>query len=238
MDEFLRHRDLFTPHDIEDRDLDLVGAGALGGAILLALVKMGFGVLNRIALWDFDRCALHNLSNQWFRKSHVTLRQPKVEALAEMVAWIGERNLEPINERFTGAEERPLGPVVVLAVDSLEERARIWNRLKERGDVELLIDARMGAEVFELHAVALRHDDLSAYERSLEIPPAGQEFREACTERAIFYTVLGGAAFVGSILRGWCRDEGYPRHLIFDFRNFLVDVGQQIPTLVARSRSV
>ena len=54
MDEFLRHRDIFTPHDIEDHDLDLVGAGALGGAILLGLVKMGFGVLNRITLSDFD----------------------------------------------------------------------------------------------------------------------------------------------------------------------------------------
>ena len=36
--------------------------------------------------------------------------------------------------------------------------------------------------------------------------------------------MLGGASFVGSILRAWCRNEAYPRHLIFDFRNFFIQV--------------
>jgi len=221
MDEFLRHRDIFTPHDIEDRDLDLVGAGALGCAILLGLVKMGFGVMNRITLSDFDLCELHNLSNQWFRKSHVLLGRAKVEALAEMVALIGERNLVPVKARFTGDESRPVGPVVVLAVDSLEERSRIWSRLKQRDDVRFLIDARMGAQVLEVHALDLERDDTESYERSLDVPD-GDAYEQPCTERAIFYTVLGGAAFVGSILRAYCRDESYPRHVVFDFRNFLL----------------
>ena len=224
MSEFLRQQDVFTPHDIEDRDLDLIGAGALGGAVLLVLIKMGFGVLNRIVLWDFDRCALHNLSNQWFRKSHVQLGHYKVEALEEMVAWIGPRNLETMRVRFTGAEKRPLGPVVVLAVDSLEERARIWGNIKQRQDIQLLIDVRMGAHVLELHAVDLASGDIAAYERSLVIPPSGDSFDAPCTERAIFYTVLGGASFVGSVLRAWCRNEDYPPHLVFDFRNFFIQV--------------
>jgi molybdopterin/thiamine biosynthesis adenylyltransferase len=221
MDEYLRHRDIFTPLDAEHRDVDLVGAGALGGAILLALVKMGFGVLNRITLTDFDVCEMHNLSNQWFRRSHVLLGQGKVEALAEMVAWIGERDLVPVRARFTGGESRRVGPVVVLAIDSLEERARIWDRLRRRDDVRFVVDARMGAEVLEIHAVDPRTDDPAAYTRSLEVPE-GETFEQPCTERAIFYTVLGGGAFVGSILRAWCRREPYPRHVVFDFRNFLL----------------
>ena len=221
MNEYLRHRDIFPPLDAEDRDLDLVGAGALGGAILLALVKMGFGVLNRITLTDFDVCEMHNLSNQWFRRSHVLLGQSKVEALAEMVAWIGERNLVPVKARFTGAESRTVGPVVILAVDSLEERARVWERLRRRDDARFLVDARMGAEVLEIHALDLRQDDGEAYARSLQVPE-GDAFEQPCTERAIFYTVLGGGAFVGSILRAWYRGEPYPRHVVFDFRNFLL----------------
>ncbi len=222
-DEYLRQHILFTPHDIEGRDLDLVGAGALGGAILLLLIKMGFGVLNRITLTDFDVCSLHNLSNQWFRKSHVLSGQTKVEALAEMVAWIGERNLLPVHGRFDGDEARPVGPLVVLAVDSLEERARLWANLKRRDDVQLLIDARMGGEVFEVHAVDLARDDPRAYERSLVTDETGP-YQHQCGNRAIFYTVLGGAAFVGSLLRAWCRGETFPRHMVFDFRNLLLEV--------------
>ncbi len=102
MDEYLRQQDIFTPYDIEDRDLELVGVGALGGAILLGLIKMGFGVLNRIVVTDFDDCAPHNLSNQWFRQSHVMLGASKVDAVVEMVSWIGDRNIEPVQARFTG----------------------------------------------------------------------------------------------------------------------------------------
>jgi molybdopterin/thiamine biosynthesis adenylyltransferase len=219
----LRHRDIFTPYDIVDRDLEIVGAGSLGGAILLALIKMGFGVLNRITLIDFDVCEHHNLCSQWFRKSHVLLRLPKVEALTEMVAWIGERNLVPLKERFTGEESRPLAPVVVLAVDSLEERARIWGRLKQRNDVRFVVDARMGSEVLEVYAVDLEKDDTADYARSLVVPENGS-YEAPCTDRAIFYTVLGGASFVGSILRAYCRDEPYPRYVAFDFRNFMIEV--------------
>jgi molybdopterin/thiamine biosynthesis adenylyltransferase len=223
MDEFLRQRDLLTPHDIVGCDVDLAGAGALGGGILLVLIKMGFGVLSRITLSDFDTCTRHNLSNQWFTESHAALGQAKVEALAEMVAWIGERDLVPVQARFTGDEPRPLGPVVILAVDSLEERARIWSRLKRRDDVRFLIDARMGAQVLEVYALDLERDDREAYERSLVVSEGGS-FEEPCTQRAIFYTVLGAASFVGSILRSYCRSEPYSRHVAFDFRNFMIEV--------------
>jgi hypothetical protein len=79
----------------------------------------------------------------------------------------------------------------------------------------------MGAEVLEIFAVDLARDDAEAYERSFEVPPGGA-FAQRCTEQAIFYTVLGGAAFVGSILRAWCRGESHPRHVVFDFRHFLL----------------
>ena len=61
-----------------------------------------------------------------------------------------------------GAEERRLGPIVVLAVDSLAERAAIWANLKQRDDVRLLIDARAGAEVVEIRALDLERDSREA----------------------------------------------------------------------------
>ena len=79
----------------------------------------------------------------------------------------------------------------------------------------------MGAEVLELFAVDMERDDRAAYESSLATD--GEPYREPCTRRAVFYTVLGGAAFVGSLLRAWARAEPFPRHVVFDFRNFLIE---------------
>jgi len=223
MDEFHRQREILTPEDLEGLDVDIVGAGSLGGAILLCISKMGFGIRNRITISDFDRCEAHNLATQWFRQSHVILEQAKVDALAETVAWICDREIVTVHGRFTGAEERPVGPVVILAVDSLEERRRIWERLKCRDDVQLVVDARMGAEVLEIYCVDLDEDSFDSYERSLE--DDGEEYQEPCTRRAILYTVLGGASFVGSLLRAYTMGENFSRHLVFDFRNFFVQVG-------------
>ncbi len=221
MDEFRRQHEILTPGDLDGLDIDIVGAGALGGAILLCLSKMGCGITNRVRVTDFDRCEPHNVANQWFRSSHALLGQPKVLALAEMAAFTCDREIDAIEGRFSGREDRPLGPVVALAVDSLKERQRIWEGLRERTDVRLVLDARMGAEVLELFAVDMVEDDRAAYESSLDTDE--EPYAEPCTRRAIFYTVLGGTAFVGSLLRAWSRGEPFPRHIVFDFRNFLIE---------------
>ena len=158
MEPYFRQQEILPPADLEGIDIDIVGAGSLGGAILICVCKMGFGVRNRITVTDFDHCEEQNLATQWFRSSHVALEQPKVDALAEMVALTGETEIVAVRERFSGAEPRPLGPVVVLAVDSLEERRGIWRSLAKRDDVRFLVDARMGAEVLEIHSLDLRRE--------------------------------------------------------------------------------
>jgi len=221
MEPFLRQLDLVTPENLRHLDVDIVGAGSLGGACLLVLGKMGFGIRNRITVTDFDRCEAHNLPTQWFRPADATLSRPKVDALAELAAWVLDREVETVDDRFTGAEERRIGPIVILAVDSLAERAAIWSRLKERDDVRLLVDARAGAEVVEIRTLDPSDpaEARDAYEASL----SGEPFVEPCTRRSIAYTTLGAASFVGSVIRAWVRGDDVPRSLVFDFRNFLVE---------------
>jgi molybdopterin/thiamine biosynthesis adenylyltransferase len=217
---FRRQEDIFRPDDAVDLNVDIVGAGALGGGVLLCLLKMGFGIENVVRIWDFDRCELHNVPNQWFRETHVGLGQTKVEALAEMAIWVCGREIVTFERRFTGAEPGELAPVVILTVDSLEERRRIWQNLKVREDVRFLVDVRMGAEVLELYCLDRDRDPPDFYESSLD--DEGEPFEEPCTRRAILYTVLGAASFVGSVLRAYARGETYPRRIAFDFRNFLI----------------
>lgn len=234
MDRFDRQRDLLTPADLDHLNVDLVGAGSLGGAILLCLGKMGFGVRTRVTVTDFDRCEEHNLPTQWFRPGDVLLNRSKVEALSDTAQWVLDFEIVPVAERFTGAEARRLGPIVVLAVDSLAERRAIWENLKARDDVRLLVDARAGGEVGEVHALELgcgrdhrgvggaggdRAEAGAAYEASLE----GEAFEEPCGQRSIAYTTIGTAALVGSVIRSWVRGDAFARRVTFDFRNFWVE---------------
>ncbi|MHC4446871.1 MAG: ThiF family adenylyltransferase, partial [Planctomycetota bacterium] len=77
MDTFFRQADILGLDDLEGFDVDIVGAGSLGGAILICLGKMGFGIRNRLTVTDFDRCEAHNLATQWFAPGHVLLNRPK-----------------------------------------------------------------------------------------------------------------------------------------------------------------
>jgi hypothetical protein len=221
MERFDRQRDLLTPADLDHLNVDLVGAGSLGGALLLCLGKMGFGVRTRVTVTDFDRCEEHNLPTQWFRPGDVLLERSKVDALSDTVQWVLDFEIERVAERFTGAEERRLGPIVVLAVDSLSERRAIWANLKTRDDVQLLVDARSGGEVAEVHVVDLSRERgageaWDAYEASLE----GEAFDAPCGQRSIVSTPIGGGAFVGSVVRSWGRGDAFPGRVTFDFRNF------------------
>ncbi len=222
-EEFLRQRDILTPEMLEGIHVDIVGGGSLGGAILFCLCKMGWGVHNRVTVTDFDICQIHNLPNQWFRKSHCLMERPKVEALTEMAALLCDRQIFTHQEKFTGSEDRPLGPLVILAVDSIEERTAIWKHLRNRPEVEFLCDPRMGSQVLEIHSHLLRKDPAAAYEETLH--SADQSFEEPCTERAIMYTAFGAAAFVGSILRSYVCGLPFPRYLAFDFEQFFLDLG-------------
>ncbi|UCF68782.1 MAG: ThiF family adenylyltransferase [Acidobacteriota bacterium] len=227
METFTRQQDLLTPEHFRGHDIDVVGAGSLGGAIVMTLCKMGAGIRNCVTVTDFDACAPHNLPTQWFRAAHADLGEAKVTALEEMVGFVCERPIRPIHERFTGSEPRPVGPVLIVAVDTLEERRRIWATVRDREEIQLLIDPRMGAEVLEIYTLSKKrggYESHDSYEHSLD--DGGEPFRERCTRRSILYTALGAAAFVGSLVAAHVSGRELPRHLVFDFRNFLLQVQQ------------
>jgi len=217
--QFLRQADILAPRDLLGLGVEIVGAGALGGSIALVLAKMGFGMGHRLHLVDFDRCERHNLNVQWFRAADVHLGNSKVEAVADLLSMVCSVDVETHNERFTGAEDRTLAPIIVLAVDSLEERRRIWTNLRAREDVRFLVDARMGPEMFEVLTFDRDRDDPDKFERSfdgtpLPLPP---------TCGGIAYTPIAAAGIVGSVLRAYARRQRFPRHVLMDLHNFLFE---------------
>jgi molybdopterin/thiamine biosynthesis adenylyltransferase len=220
MDNLQPEQEVLSAETLAGHHVDVVGGGRLGGPILYCLAKMGFGVSNRLTLTDFDRCKPHNLATQWFLPGHALRGCQKVEAIAETIELLCDRQITTFDARFTGTEDRLLGPIVILAVDSLLERRKIWSGLKRRSEPIFLIDARVGLEMLEVFCADLGRDALEPYERSLE--GEGDANDGDCRRAAFFYTTLGAAAYVGRLVRARVLGEPCPRWAAFDFNGFLL----------------
>ena len=72
----VRHEPIFDPNQFDYLPIHIVGAGATGSRVFMALVELG---INNITVWDFDTVEAHNLANQAFTHQHIG--QPKVQAL-------------------------------------------------------------------------------------------------------------------------------------------------------------
>jgi molybdopterin/thiamine biosynthesis adenylyltransferase len=75
-----RHAEVFSPHASGHWHIDVIGAGAVGSAIVLQLAKLG---LEKIRVWDPDVVEPHNLANQRYLQADIGAF--KVEALARAV---------------------------------------------------------------------------------------------------------------------------------------------------------
>src|SRR5687768_2873952 len=202
-----RQQDLFRP-DQALSAVTLIGAGGVGSAIGLLLAKMG---VPELTVFDFDLVEGHNLPSQLYRREDIG--RPKAEALAEIAKSFADGQIDARAERYA---DQPLSGLVISAVDSMDVRLSIWERLRFNADVELYVDTRMGANLAVIHCVRpCDPDDVKRYERHLY--PSSEASDVPCTARAIVYNTFGVASMVGAIVRKWWLDGGVPKSLKMDF---------------------
>ena len=137
--EPLRHLSVFSPERFGARRVDIIGAGATGGAIAVELAKLG---VKNLHVWDFDHVEEHNLANQMYGIEHVG--KFKVDALAHIIKRDVNTDITPHNERVTETTRIP-GEIVILQVDSMSARKEIGKSLYF-GTTNAIIETRMGAE--------------------------------------------------------------------------------------------
>src|SRR3990172_11942576 len=119
---FGRQLGIFDPFE-HNLSMTIIGAGGLGSPFMLLASKMGFRYIN---IYDEDVIETHNLSNQFHRRSD--LGKSKVDGLVDSA-----RDFSPIPDhvefsgfnQFVNAKTEILTEIVVLAVDSNEQRAII-----------------------------------------------------------------------------------------------------------------
>jgi molybdopterin/thiamine biosynthesis adenylyltransferase len=208
--ETIYHRQLsLVPLDrLEKARVTVIGAGAVGSFTAFTLAKMGIG---KILAYDPDTVEIHNVPNQLFSIQDCGV--PKVEALRDMIFHFHGVEIDIIGRKYI---DQALSGIVIVAVDSMDARIAIWERVRYNAAIELFIDSRMGAEVGRVLTVRPTDpDDVAAYEKTLHT--SAEALQARCTEKAIIYTVLGiASAICGSVKRHLVHQPN-PRDLVLDF---------------------
>ena len=206
---FWRQQDIVDGDRLADLPITVIGAGATGSFIALALAKMG---VHQITVYDDDTVEAHNLPNQFYQPAHLGWK--KVSALFHLVQAFTGVEIVARPERYVDQQTRG---IVIVCVDQMDQRQRIWRSCRYRPDIPLFIDTRMGAEVAIVHAITpIDPEDVRHYEDTLH--GSKEAFPARCTERAIVYTALGLAALVAGKVKKSVMGQPFHKTIVRDFR--------------------
>ena len=214
MIERTRGLDFFNPdRHIEDRHIEIIGAGGIGSPLAECLATMGFD----LTIWDEDIVEAHNISNQNYYPDQIG--QIKVKALLDtlvrkvtMPGDTVEYDEDSVNNvykakiidkdnpnsiqsfvahnAFFDRNSKITGSVLVFATDSIESRTLAYRVAKESYEYKKLphtiIDGRLGGEYYQVFYVDMTDNkSRKAYEKTLFEPENAVEL--PCTGKSIMY---------------------------------------------------
>ena len=137
----LHHQEIFDAAAYADKQIVIVGLGAIGSRVFEALASTG---LTNITCIDFDVVESHNLANQLFLKSDIG--RSKVLACA---TWAKEKGCHTANMHFINGEVKPdcIGwleeaSVVICCVDTFKARKTV-QELATAAHAQVFIEAGM-----------------------------------------------------------------------------------------------
>lgn len=130
----IKHIDFFDATTCK-HPIHIIGCGALGSHLAVMLTRLGFEELH---LWDMDKVAEHNLTNQAYQ--HKDIGKKKVVALEKILKEINPRIKVNLNGEYKNAN---IGGVIFLLVDSIETRQQLVKTWEHNPNIVLVSDARM-----------------------------------------------------------------------------------------------
>ena len=193
---FVRQQDLVPAEQLADRDVTVIGVGAIGRQVALQLAAIG---ARRIQLVDFDRVDCTNVTTQGYWA--VDVGKLKVEATSEAIAQLDRSiDVEVVIDRYRPQVET--GRAVFCCVDSIETRAAIWRALKRRAD--FWADGRMLGEVIR---ILVAGDDAGRRHYPTTLFAASEAQPGRCTARSTIYTANIAAGFMVHQFARWLRGQ-------------------------------
>lgn len=185
-ERYTRHWGMIDVERLHNTPIKIIGTGSVGSFTCLSLIKMG---AHNVEVWDDDEIDEVNISNQFFRIKDVG--EYKVDALQSLISNFEDVPLITHSQKCTGKEN--LNGIVIVALDSMLPRKRIWDSIKNKEDVELFIDPRMGAKTARVYFVNPKNG-IKEYEKTLYTDDDSAP--ERCTEKTIIYNVLGISSLI------------------------------------------
>lgn len=213
-----RQEGIANPEQFRDLTVELIGCGGIGSWAGLTLAKLG---VRAFSLHDGDEVEAHNLPNQAFDQPKRSIS--KVDALKQRIRAINKDTTVLAYHEFCEPDS-PIGlsNLVIMGVDSLETRARLWGTaISSSREWTHYIDGRLGGEACELYTI--RQGDQQAYSSylpTLKIPKE-EQYEAPCTAGSAVHSSGGIGMLIGSTLRRILTDEfDWERDFqqYFDFR--------------------
>jgi len=208
--EYQRQTGIIDIEKFRDNEVTIVGCGANGSFVGIALAKMG---LTKFRLYDFDTVEVHNLPNQFFgwkdigkKKVNVTSRYMKhFNKLVEVYEF----------NRF-GRGDNLNTHIVVSCVDKMKVRKEIFNSSKRNKNVQLFIDTRMAGLQGQVYTVDMTNKkEIENYMKTLF--DDDEAVQQRCTERSILFTVLGIASIVCNQIIKALKEEELRNYIVLDY---------------------
>lgn len=192
MIDHTRHSGIFNANGVS---VTLIGAGGIGAITGITLAKMGVPYIH---IYDDDLVDLVNIATQFHKVSDIGT--PKAVALAGAIYEYA--HIEPPTSQVRADAKTVFETqYVISAVDSIAARKEIWEAVK-LSKPRYYLDARMGAEQFQLYTIPLADEDkVNMYDELMQrssddlIPDA------PCTSKATIYTANIAAGFIGRAVR-------------------------------------
>lgn len=149
-----KSRHLLDPEAVDFHIL-VIGCGALGSNIAVALIRMG---LYKISFYDFDVLENKNVNNQAYYLDQVGM--PKVDALYANLKRINPKieKKQFFNKKFektTCSGEIPTKTIVIMAVD--QGRRVIWDWIKAVPNVQYIVECGVNTDTFRVQAADIRN---------------------------------------------------------------------------------
>lgn len=198
------------PVETLGQQVTIIGCGAIGSFLGLQLAKMG---LTQITAYDHDVVSIENMSNQFFRFKDID--KNKAAALHDLIQDFTGVPIKH-NLKYIPDYAPRIAGIVVVAVDSMEARAMIYESIKAKGfSVKYIIDPRMSAEFYTQYTInPFDEKDQATYAKVLQ--PDSESVAERCTAKSTVYTASLAAGMVTKTIKNIMLKQAYPRVINWD----------------------
>lgn len=193
------------PPELLKGSITIVGCGAIGSWVTLALAKMGY---TNISVYDHDTVNIENMNAQCFRFRDIG--HNKAEALRDVVQDFTQVRIKAFPEKFEGKDVVARSGLLITAVDRMDVRKKIWEIAKTNYKIKAVIDPRMSLEDCLLYVMRpTRTQDCVSYPKTLYSD--SEATQEPCTAKATAYTANMISGLVCKAIKNITVGEPYPR---------------------------